>query len=160
MSSTRKPIVVGVDGSHPAQQALRWALTEAGIRGCAVRVVHAWSLGGIRDFVWTSRRVLRAESQALLRTAVAAARRHTDSRVDVSTDSVEGSAAAALVTAAQGAALLVLGAHTGRRGPGGLGSIGTYCARHVAVPLVIVPAAEPAALPRSVGHAARTQVST
>lgn len=157
MSGTGKPIVVGVDGSHPAQLALRWALTEAMLRGCGVRAVHAWSPGGIRDFVWTSRRVLRAESQALLRTAVAAARRHTESRVEVITDSVEGPAAPALVTAAQAASLLVLGVHAGRRGPGGLGLIGAYCAHRVTVPLVIVPvAATSSSMPRSIASASRS----
>jgi nucleotide-binding universal stress UspA family protein len=35
-------IVVGVDHSDHALDALRWALAEAQHRGCGVRVVHAW----------------------------------------------------------------------------------------------------------------------
>jgi len=132
---TGSPIVVGVDGSRAAQLALRWALCEAHVHSCTVRAVHAWSLGSVRDFVWTSRRALLTESRALLATAVAAARRHTDSRVEASCHTVEGAAGAALVTAATDAALLVLGVRGGRRA---FGSIGAHCARHAAVPLVII----------------------
>ena len=35
-------IVVGVDGSRESQEALRWALAEAELRGSTLRVVHAW----------------------------------------------------------------------------------------------------------------------
>ena len=40
------PVVVGVDGSAPAHDALRWAADEAGRRGRPLRIVHAvepWS---------------------------------------------------------------------------------------------------------------------
>ncbi len=35
-------IVVGVDGSSGAQQALEWAVEEARRRNAVVEVVHAW----------------------------------------------------------------------------------------------------------------------
>ena len=35
-------IVVGVDGSPGAAQALEWAVAEAGLRKAALHVVHAW----------------------------------------------------------------------------------------------------------------------
>lgn len=34
------PVVVGVDGSAPARQALRWAVEDAGRRGRPLRIVH------------------------------------------------------------------------------------------------------------------------
>ena len=37
-------IVVGVDGSTPSKQALRWALDEARLRGASLRVVSAWTV--------------------------------------------------------------------------------------------------------------------
>lgn len=36
-------IVVGVDGSAPAQAALGWAIEEARPRGARLHVVHAWT---------------------------------------------------------------------------------------------------------------------
>ena len=36
-------IVVGVDGSEEAREALRWALAEAGLRGCTLHALHVWS---------------------------------------------------------------------------------------------------------------------
>jgi nucleotide-binding universal stress UspA family protein len=38
-------VVVGVDGSPGAGEALRWALAEARLRKVPLRVVHAWSYG-------------------------------------------------------------------------------------------------------------------
>lgn len=138
------PIVVGVDGSRAAQQALRWALTEAASRDCPVHAVHAWNLGRVHDFQWASRRSLRADSQALLRTAVAACR-HTEPRVPVSCHSVEGQPGPALVAAAREASLLVLGTHRG--GSGGLGALARFCVRHLTVPVVVIPAESPARSP-------------
>src|SRR5918995_507309 len=37
-------IVVGVDGSEGAAEALRWALGEARLRRAKVLVVHAWTV--------------------------------------------------------------------------------------------------------------------
>lgn len=41
-STTRKFILVGVDGGPDSQVALRWAVRAAEARGCAVRVVYAY----------------------------------------------------------------------------------------------------------------------
>ena len=35
-------IVVGIDGSEPAQRGLEWAVAEASVRGASLVVVHAW----------------------------------------------------------------------------------------------------------------------
>ena len=37
------PVLVGVDGSAPSREALRWALEHAAARGASVRAVMAWS---------------------------------------------------------------------------------------------------------------------
>jgi len=39
---SRVVVVVGVDGSPASQHALLWAGAEAGRRGAALYVVHAW----------------------------------------------------------------------------------------------------------------------
>jgi nucleotide-binding universal stress UspA family protein len=38
-------VVVGVDGSEGAKQALSWALAEARLRKSPLRAVHAWMFG-------------------------------------------------------------------------------------------------------------------
>lgn len=38
-------VVVGVDGSAGAKEALRWALAEARLRKTPLRAVHAWMFG-------------------------------------------------------------------------------------------------------------------
>ena len=35
-------IVVGIDGSRTAQQALAWAAAEARLRGAGLVVIHTW----------------------------------------------------------------------------------------------------------------------
>ena len=40
-------VVVGVDGSAGAKEALRWALAEGRLRRSPVRAVHAWTFGYI-----------------------------------------------------------------------------------------------------------------
>ena len=40
-------VVVGVDGSAGAQEALRWALAEGRLRNEPVRAMHAWTFGYI-----------------------------------------------------------------------------------------------------------------
>ncbi len=37
-------ITVGVDGSATGREALRFALSEAELRGATLRVVHAWTI--------------------------------------------------------------------------------------------------------------------
>jgi nucleotide-binding universal stress UspA family protein len=37
-------ILVGVDDSQAAAEAVRWAAAEAALRGSSLRVVHAWEL--------------------------------------------------------------------------------------------------------------------
>ena len=36
-------IVVGVDGSEPSHEALRWAAAEAELRGARIVAAHAWT---------------------------------------------------------------------------------------------------------------------
>lgn len=130
-------IVVGVDGSLAARLALDWAVGEAGARGWAVHVVHAWSVGTAADFAWLPAGAVREQSIALLTETV----RDTDAAgVEVTWASVEGDPARVLVEAADGAALLVLAAHRGLSVPGrSPGSVTASCLRDATVPVVVVP---------------------
>jgi nucleotide-binding universal stress UspA family protein len=136
-------IVVGIDGSEPSKQALRWALGEARLRGASLRVVYAWTMPVYFGYGVTPAAVLDPQS---LR---AAANENLDETVaevvggakDVSIErkAVEGLAAQALVEEAKDADLLVVGS----RGHGGftgllLGSVSQQCAHHAPCPVVIV----------------------
>lgn len=142
-------IVVGIDGSEESKQALRWAVAEAKLRGAPLRVVHTWTFPYIAagpgldpvldtDVIEDVRRAAEklVESElAELGSALAG--------VDVERAIVEGATAPALIEAAEGADLLVLGSR-GRGGFAGLllGSVSQQCAHHAPCPLVIVPPAK------------------
>ncbi|EGX54482.1 universal stress protein [Streptomyces zinciresistens K42] len=136
-------IVVGVDGSPASLEALRWALDEARLRAAALRVVHAWSslyhgseIARLATEAATREPLQRAAEQTL-----DAALAHTPGTetADIERRVVEGPPTPALIEAAQGADLLVVGS----RGRGGfasllLGSVSHQCAQHAPCPIVIV----------------------
>ena len=143
-------IVVGVDGSDEAAAALRWAVEEAKLRGAAVEAVHAWSYvpmttaadSGLVPMAWT-------ESAEMLEATQAAGARIAEQQVesvlgaghDVAISLVQGDASEALLEAATGADLLVVG----NRGRGALkgallGSTSGRVADHAPCPVVIVRA--------------------
>lgn len=137
-------IVVGVDGSEAAQKALDWAAEEAKLRQARLQVVHAWQvpyIGGYPlsaatafDPVWmedAARGVLDAATAAL---DVA------DLLHPVERTLASGGAAGAVIDAAKGADLVVVGS----RGLGGftgmlLGSVSHHVATHAPCPVVVVP---------------------
>lgn len=142
---TTARIVVGVDGSEASQHALRWALSEARVRGTGVEAVHVW-----RYPVWTyspaittppafAREDLEAEAQAVLDHAVDAALETQPGDIRVDRMVAEGVASEQLVRLAAGADLLVVG-HRGRGGFATLllGSVAHQCAAHATCPVVIV----------------------
>jgi nucleotide-binding universal stress UspA family protein len=137
-------IVVGIDGSPGARDALDFALQEARLRGANVRVVAAWDVPG--GAVYAETRGLgdpelprRLEQNA--RDDAARALEHADvNGVELSTVVREGSPSHVLLEEAGDADLLVVGS----RGLGGfrgllLGSVGQQCAHHTPCPLIIVP---------------------
>ena len=135
-------IVVGVDGSEESKAALRWAVAEARLRDANVRAVYAWSLphvaGGVGPLIVPDTEVLRRDGERVLDAAIAEV---GTEGVDVERASIEGSPARALVEAAEGADLLVVGS----RGHGGfvgllLGSVSQQVAHHALCPVVIVRA--------------------
>jgi len=147
---TSGTIVVGVDGSPGSLAALRFAAAEAGLRGARLRVVHAWTvplavalpepavLGQpiIPEPEFEEvRAALLSQGEKLLDEALAGLDAPEIERV-----LAEGTAAHALVQAAEGADLLVVGS----RGRGGfkgllLGSVSQQCAHHAPCPVAIVP---------------------
>jgi nucleotide-binding universal stress UspA family protein len=139
-------ILVGIDGSEPAEVALRWAADEAARWDGVLEVVYAWlppyplnpqdlfeDEGGEQE---TARRAL-ADSAARLR-----AERSDD--LEIRELLVSDHPAKALIDASRGAALLVVGS----RGRGGfkgllLGSVSLQCVHHASCPVVVVRPARP-----------------
>ena len=143
-------IVVGVDGSEAAQQALEWAVVEARLRGAGLVVVHAWQQPTAA--LMSPYAPLLADPATL---AEAARQTLTDSLAAVDFSAlagepervlVQGPAAPALLGAARDSSLLVVGSR-GRGGFAGLllGSVSRQVAHEAAVPVVIIPPAATAA---------------
>jgi nucleotide-binding universal stress UspA family protein len=142
---TRPFIVVGIDGSEASRVALRFACAEAQIRQAAVHAVHAWWFvpeleprPPSRDDDWQTLRDEKAKQ--FVDEFVASTLGEARAGVEVTAVAVQGvTAAAALLDAAKGAELLVVGS----RGHGGfegllLGSVSRQCLQHAACPVVIV----------------------
>jgi nucleotide-binding universal stress UspA family protein len=139
-------IVVGVDHSSGAKEALRFALQEAQLRQGTLRAVHAWQFGyigatgmeGALPAVGGELHELRDAAAAALDATLGEAIPDAGD-VEVERRVVEGAPAAVLVEESRDADLLVVGS----RGHGGfaqllLGSVSQQCAHHAACPVVIV----------------------
>jgi nucleotide-binding universal stress UspA family protein len=138
-SDERPRIVVGVDGFESSKAALRWAIHQAKLTGAVVEAVTVWqvpvSTGWLPavdtpDYQHDAFAVL---AEALTEMSAI----YPD--VQVCPRVVEGRAGQVLVSAAEGADLLVVGS----RGHSGLaeallGSVGQYCVRHAPCPVVIM----------------------
>ncbi|MEU9075132.1 universal stress protein [Kitasatospora sp. NPDC004745] len=141
--SSKPRIVVGVDGSPASEQALRWAVDYAKAVGGTVSAVTTWEYPAFYGWVGTS--VPPTESfnpeelagRTLSQTVVRVV--GDDPAVPISESVMPGSAARALLEAAKGAALLVVGS----RGLGGfsgvlLGSVSRHLTEHAPCPVVVV----------------------
>ena len=141
-------VVVGADGSHHGGEALRFALSEAGLRDARVRAVRAWSIpplttGGVGMI--PAYQVVRDELADVAAAELAQSVEDASSEaagVEVELDVVQGDAAGALVERAAGADLLVVGS----RGHGAvastvLGSVSRACLHHAPCPVAVVDVA-------------------
>lgn len=136
-------IVVGVDESEGAAQALRWAAREAELHGTTVTAVMAWGLlDQHQPHSETKFRPDYGEAEAAAALTVIATDALGHGLSDrVRTRVVCDLPAAALLDVSVGADLLVVGA----RGRGGfkgllLGSVSQHCLHHTEVPIAIVRA--------------------
>lgn len=130
-------IVVGVDGSGGSRDALRWAARQAQLTGAHVRAVGSWRWPNYVTRLPPGAD-LAAETQTTVDEALADVRGdHPD--VEFSAHVVEGPAGPALLTQADSAALLVVGAQGRAAFPGMLlGSVAEYCVRNGPCPVVVV----------------------
>jgi nucleotide-binding universal stress UspA family protein len=134
-------IVVGVDSSDSSKAALAWAVRQAALTGATVDVVAAWQVPAIFGFTYTmtpdTSELDRGVHRALAEAVTAAAKLAPE--VEIRPLIVQDNPAAALLDAAKGADLLVVGS----RGHGGftealLGSVGQHCVHHAKCPVVVV----------------------
>jgi nucleotide-binding universal stress UspA family protein len=136
-----KKIVVGIDGSGPADQALAWAAEEARRWDAELVVVHAWQYPYPVEpvTVMPAREGLEAAARAVLDEAMAKARELGGPTVAVGGVLLEGSAAHAVLESSEDADLIVVGS----RGRGGfasllLGSVSQQVAHHATAPVAII----------------------
>lgn len=154
MNSDDAPsIVVGIDGSPGSRSALSWAVDEATMRNLPLDLVHAWrpmfraTTGDALD----PSLIAQTHGDALL-AAAAGQVKVSAPTVSSRTWLVKGRPSEALLSAATGAYLLVVGS----RGAGGfrgmqLGSVGLHAVAHATSPVAIVRARPRAKGPVVVG---------
>ena len=165
-------VVVGIDGSAGAAEALRWAVAEARLRQARLRIVHAWTygysgmplggfgaMGGFDSYIppEIDSNDLQRAAEDLLERAIAEVARGGEA-IEVERHVVEGGAAQVLIGAAVGADLLVVGS----RGHGGfvglmLGSVSQQCVSHAPCPVVVVRSPKAMANDHELAHAVATK---
>lgn len=137
-------VVVGFDGSEPAQHALNWAAEEARLRSTELHVVQSWKepvLAGPAGIdLWTDPGALVREVTEAFETQVAELMA-AHPGVTFTTSLIDQAPARGLMDLGADADLIVVGA----RGKGGfaslgLGSVSNRVARRAAVPVVVVRA--------------------
>ncbi|HEU5004161.1 MAG TPA: universal stress protein [Actinomycetota bacterium] len=136
-------IVVGVDGSPESFGAVQWAAHEAALRGDRLVLVHAWHLPaalGLADAVGEA--VDWSFVEGVARQTLDRSREWvTEPGVEVEQVLIQDPPVQALLEAARGAELLVVGT----RGLGAvaglvLGSVSKGVLHHAGCPVVVIPA--------------------
>ena len=139
-------ILVGVDGSAESDAAIRWATTEAVMRGVPLTLVHviqpvvtAWPMGPMHGNIteWQSanaKDVLDQAVKTVQSCAAATGLPHLDTEV------LPGTIVPALVEAAENKQVIVVG----RRGSGAidrllLGSVSAGLLHHARCPVAVIP---------------------
>lgn len=141
--ATMERIVVGIDGSDSAGDALRWAVEEARLRKASLEVIHAWSASAVGGYPHPAAAFDPTSlEEAAFATLNAACDGIDSTGLAHPVDRIlrRGGAASALLEASKGADLAVMGS----RGLGGfsgllLGSVSHQVAHHATCPVVIVP---------------------
>lgn len=140
--SSRRFVVVGVDGSNGSAVALRWALDHADHLGDIEPVTTFLTGPMVREPGHSDAGDEPYRSEATHKQR-AFLERHAPWLVDAGIV-LENSAGPGLVKAAAASELLVVGTRGwGDRVDLSVGSVGSYCARHSTVPVALIPAEVP-----------------
>lgn len=134
-------VIVAVDGSPAAGNAVDWAADEATLRGVDLEILHAWEWKAYEASDWYGH-LLHNQSTETVHTAAERAR-HRRPDLHVTTTIEHGPAEDVLTGATERAGLLVMG----NRGRGGftgmlLGSVSQAVAAEAHCPLLVVRASE------------------
>jgi nucleotide-binding universal stress UspA family protein len=143
-------IVVGVDGSRPSENALRWARFVADATASNLEVVAAWEPFASFGWLGTSWETVPNDwNPALDAEKIVTTTVHTvfgeDRSTAVQLTVREGNAAKVLLDVSKGARMLIVGS----RGHGGftgllLGSVSAACAEHATCPVLVLHGDTPA----------------
>ena len=135
-------MVVGIDGSVTSRRALAWALDAARAHEARVEVVHAWHptyVSAIDTSITAGVDLIEASARRTLADAVAEADDHGLVR-PIEERLVFGPAGQALLEAADGADLIVVGSRQQSAAANVfLGSTSLQVAQHASCPVVVVP---------------------
>nr|WP_090280477.1 universal stress protein [Mycolicibacterium komanii]CRL76614.1 universal stress protein UspA-like protein [Mycolicibacterium komanii] len=135
-SSSRLPVLVGIDGSRSSEAATSIAFAEASWRGADLVALHVWSDADMPTFSmdWTD--VLAAARRTLSERLAGWRERYPDVEVTTVVE-IEGPARQ-LLELSERAQLVVVGSH-GRGGFAGmlLGSVSTVVAATARVPVIV-----------------------
>ncbi|MDT0530964.1 universal stress protein [Micromonospora sp. DSM 115977] len=142
-------IVVGVDGSTGSRTALRWAIDQGQLTGATVEAVSAWQGPPVYGFAYAwSPSVFEDVDLAAITGKMLAETVEDETAgrppAEILTRVVHGHPSQALLEAAHGAQMLVVGS----RGHGAfagmlLGSVSQHCVQHAPCPVVVVPPTDP-----------------
>jgi nucleotide-binding universal stress UspA family protein len=140
-SESRRRIVVGVDGSRPADDALRWAAEEAVLRGCRLEVVMVSPSSMLPAYHPYGLQPDESDRYSRVREALDRAVDRVDTgeaRLELTV--VEGSPARTLVRVADGTEMLVVGSRGfGRAHEAVSGSVSHACSHRATVPIAVIP---------------------
>lgn len=131
-------IVVGVDGSESAKQAVEWALAHASAEDVVV-IAHTWSIPAMSGYELPAANLGDFEVAARRLVSDLAAEIETSDGPTIETEARSGHAGLRLTELSTDADMVVVGS----RGYGGfrgllLGSVSTYLVHHAKCPVVVV----------------------
>ena len=140
-TATRRPIVVGVDGSESSLAALRWAARQAGLTGAPLEIVSAWEwpvsylgLGTPEPPDYDP----ADEARRQLDKAISAVLNPCDA-IEVRRSVIEGHPAPVLEALSTTADLVVVGSHGHGEFAGMLlGSVSEHCVTHSQCPVAVI----------------------